>query len=520
MATSSRKERFNMLVLNSEQIKKIERLSIQQGQTHLGLMKKAGEQSSNFIKCNLKNHMSKIVILAGSGNNGGDGFIIAQELNKINIDVTVVLMNGTPKSQDAYKCYTQVKNSGIRLVDYDDHYCEKEINKASLIIDSFYGIGFHGEIDQKYTAIFNSVNKSSAKIISIDIPSGLHCDDSAVSDLHINADISLTFTSLKPCQVLYPSAECCGKVFVLSVGISNAIIQSSSFVMKVTDDELLKNSLLLRKENTYKGTYGTLLSLCGSLNMPGASILAARAAIKSGVGLVNMAIPKSIYRVVASCICEPIFTLLDDNNTYSKNNMELILDQLSKSTACLIGCGLAQTEGVYDLVSELIKKATKPLIIDAQGINIISNDISILKKRKSDVVLTPHPGEMARLLGIPTQEVQKNRLTCAKEFSLKYNLTLVLKGANTIIAMPDGSTYVNRTGNPGMSTGGSGDVLAGIISSFVAQGIEIHKAALCGVYIHGLAGDISAEKNSKLSMTPSDIVDNLPKAFLSISKNL
>lgn len=281
---------------------------------------------------------------------------------------------------------------------------------------------------------------------------------------------------------------------------------------KIIDENLIKLNLKPRAVDANKGSFGRLLCITGSLGMAGAAVLSARAAVKSGVGLVDVAIPKSIYNIVGSNVLEPIYTLFPENKTgsISKESIEKLIERLKLSTACLIGCGLSVNEDTEKVLRAIVENANIPLIIDADGINIISKNIDILnRERNKEIIITPHPGEMARLINKTVKEVQENRELYAKQVAKKYNITVVLKGAGTIVASPLGEFYLNTTGNPGMAKGGSGDVLAGMIASFVAQGVKPLYASAMGVYIHGAAGDLSAKKFSQTSMTPMDIIENI-----------
>lgn len=289
--------------------------------------------------------------------------------------------------------------------------------------------------------------------------------------------------------------------------------------MKILDDSIVKLNLKPRKLDSHKGDFGRLLCVNGSVGMTGACILSARAALKCGVSLVDIAVPEKIYNVVACNLFEPIFTILEKNSlgVTSDESMQELIKRLNLSTTCLVGCGLSVTEDTNKIFNSIIDNVKVPLVIDADGINILSSNINMLKKiNKGNVIITPHPGEMARLLRTTVKDIQGNRKLYACNFAKVHNITVVLKGANTIISSPDGDIYVNKTGNPGMAKGGSGDVLAGMIAAFAAQGISLKHAAAMGVYIHGLAGDLSAKKFSQISMTPSDIIESIGETLKSI----
>ncbi|MDQ5983491.1 MAG: Bifunctional NAD(P)H-hydrate repair enzyme Nnr [Eubacteriales bacterium SKADARSKE-1] len=286
--------------------------------------------------------------------------------------------------------------------------------------------------------------------------------------------------------------------------------------MKKIDFEQVKKNFPKREKTAHKGTFGTLACVCGSRGFAGAAVMSAEAAIKSGVGLVNVLLPESIYNVTASFLKEPIFTLLKEtkDGTLSVECRKELFLALEKSTVCLIGCGLGNNEDTRTLVFDIIKNYDRPIVIDADGINAVSTNINILRAAKGPVILTPHPGEMARLLKKDVTFVTENRESCAKKFAIENDVIIVLKGYGTIIADKSGDTFINFTGNPGMASAGMGDVLAGMIASFLAQGMSPLNAAISGVYLHGASGDICAEKFSQISMSATDVINELPSLFL------
>ena len=287
--------------------------------------------------------------------------------------------------------------------------------------------------------------------------------------------------------------------------------------MERTDKNIVKRAVPNRPDNANKGTMGTLLSICGSFGMAGAAILAGKSALRCGVGLEKLAIPKSIYPIAAGSILESVFLPLSETSDgkISRTNIPSLLLEAKKSTAVLLGCGLSVCDDTKALVKSFVENCTAPMVLDADALNCIAENPEILKKRKSDIIITPHPGEMGRLCGITAKEVNADRVECARKFAKKYGVITVLKGSGTIIASPNGQALLNTTGNSGMATGGSGDVLAGMTAGLLAQGKSAFDCAAAAVYLHGLAGDFAAEKLGKISMLPSDIIDYIAQAFKS-----
>lgn len=270
-----------------------------------------------------------------------------------------------------------------------------------------------------------------------------------------------------------------------------------------------------RPDDAHKGTMGTLLSICGSYGMAGACILAGTAALRCGVGLLKCALPKSIYPIAAAVMPESVFIPLEENadGKISANDLPVLLEQ--SADAVLLGCGLSVCDDSVAVTEAFIKNCKKPMVLDADALNCVAFDPSVLKQAKAPVVITPHPAEMARLCGTTAAAVNESREKTAREFAARYNVTVVLKGAGTVVASPNGRAVINTTGNSGMATGGSGDVLAGMCASLLAQGQPAFDCAAAAVYLHGLAGDIAAQRLGRISLLPRDIIDDIPNAFKS-----
>lgn len=285
--------------------------------------------------------------------------------------------------------------------------------------------------------------------------------------------------------------------------------------MEQTDRNIVKKAVFDRPDDANKGTLGSLLCICGSFGMAGAAIMAGKAALRCGLGLLKTALPKSIYPIAAGAIFESVFFPLEEttDGKISKSNIDFLLCEAEKSSAVLIGCGLSVCEDTKSLVNSFIENCTKPLVLDADALNCVAVNPDILKKAKAPIIITPHPGEMARLVKSTPKAVNESRAEIATYFAKEYGVVTVLKGAGTIIASPDGRVMINRTGNSGMATGGSGDVLAGMTGSLLSQGAKPFDAAAAAVYLHGLAGDIAAEKLSKISMLPTDLINEIPQAY-------
>ncbi len=504
-----------MNVLFAKDIREIESNAITGGFSGLRMMENAGAAATNVIVDKYEVKGKSVVVVAGNGNNGGDGFVVARKLYDAGADVCIILVAGMPNTESAKETLSKLSTYPIRVYGIDDSDAPVKINNADFLVDAIFGIGFHGQINEDVAMIIERFNRSNAVKIALDLPSGCECDTGAVSNACVNADITITFIAVKPCHVLYPASDYCGKLVRVGIGISPKIMNSVTSNITIIENGLVKSLLPKRKKNFHKGQCGTAVQLCGSYGMAGAAILSAKAALRSGAGLVKAILPKSIYPIAAAKLLEAVYIPCDDtaDGTVGIDSLREIAEALASADSLLIGCGLSDCKSTADLVSTLIPNLRTPIVLDADGINIVSKNIDILLKSEAPMVLTPHPAEMARLMRTTADEVQRNRFKVAHAFSTRFNKVLVLKGANTIVALPNGELYVCMAGNPGMAVGGSGDVLAGIINSLLAQGMSPQDAAVCGVQIHAFAGDMAASKMSIHSMLPTDIIDTLPSLF-------
>lgn len=512
-----------MLILDSKKTKEVENICVEGGTEHIELMTRAGTAVAKFVLENFDAGRKSVAVLCGRGHNGGDGFVVARLLAKNGAKVRLLLTHGYPTEADDVDLFGRAERAGMKCllytVDEDRDEFIKTLGAADIIIDAVCGTGFSGELSESLENIFKYVNESRAKVISIDLPSGVHADTGSAAKGAVNADSTVTFTTKKPCHVIYPALQHCGKVYVADIGIDTSFVPISESALEVYDFQNARLCFPPRRSNTHKGDYGRLLVIAGSENMPGAAVFAINAAAHSGVGLIKCAIPEKCITAVASHCADCTYLGLQSKSQYlNENDREELIKEIKNSTACLIGCGMGISDRTRQILELVLKNSEIPLIIDADALNCLSENLDLLGKAKSEIIITPHPGEMARLIGTSTEEVQNNRLKTAKSFASNYNVTAVLKGANTIIAMPDGKVYANTTGNAGMAKGGSGDVLAGLIASFRAQKLCASDAAACGVYIHGECGDRSAKKYSVRAMTPSNIIEMLPSLFLELER--
>ncbi|MGN0450996.1 MAG: NAD(P)H-hydrate dehydratase [Acutalibacteraceae bacterium] len=482
-----------MKILTTDLIKESEESAVQSGAfSFRELMYRAGKSAAEIIMQKYDCRGKNIAVVCGRGNNGGDGCVIAGILAENGAKVTVSTPFGTPVTENAAYYYNELK-----YVTKTDIF----IPKADIIIDAIFGIGLNRAPDEKTAEIINAINGTDAARISVDIPSGVQADSGKVLGSAVNADLTVTFIALKPCFVLPYGSDYCGEVVVADIGAPPV-----NYSYLTTEKPVFKK----RRHNSHKGTFGTAVMFCGSYGMAGAAILASKAALRSGMGILKAVLCEDIYLPFTVSVPEAVCLPVKPNESGTLCPESLDIPAILKGcSAALIGCGLGNNSDTAKIVRKLCEISEIPLVIDADGINALRYSIDIIKKSKAPIILTPHPGEMARLCSLTVSEVEENRVEIARDFAVKHGCVLVLKGADTIIAEPTGELYFNLTGNPGMSTGGSGDTLAGIILSLLAQGFSSGEAARAAVYLHGEAGDKAAAKRGERAMLPSDLIEEL-----------
>ena len=504
------------MVLTAEQMRTVETKAVELGMSWLRLMENAGSAAARIIRNNYRLEGRKVVIVCGKGNNGGDGYVIARKLVDDKALVRVIAV-GAPSTESSAEMASKAYSIGIRPVDFESYeqLCCQYIKDADIVIDAVFGTGFKGQPQGIHAAAVNAINDSEAVKIAIDLPSGLRSDSGCAEGICVRADMTVTFAAYKPCHLLYPSTECCGNVIVSSIGMPDESFLGVEPVMHVVTDKQTAAALPVRGTDFHKGDCGTAGMLCGSKGYAGAAVIAAKACVKSGAGIVNMIIPESIYTIVGTSLPEAVCTVLDDveADTVRDDITERVIDTLDKCNVALIGCGLGQSKQTKYTVTEVLKNCSIPLIIDADGINVLCDSIELIRQYTNDVIITPHPKEASRLLGCSVEEIQHDRLGSARKLADMTGAVAVLKGAKTIISLPDGSNYVVTDGNPGMATAGTGDMLAGMIAAFTAQGMSAADSAVCAVKLHAMAGDIAVEETSMLSLTPTDMINTLPTVY-------
>lgn len=503
-----------MKILSATQIREADAYTIQQeGIASVDLMERAANACVDWIKQNISAD-KRLVIFTGTGNNGGDGIAIARLIYQCGYNVFVYVIGEKGKGSKDFL----INVSRLGKLPISINYVQtlndlKPINSKDIIIDAIFGTGLNKAVEGIFADVIQFINQSGCKIISIDIPSGLFCDTGDIAALNavVNATYTLTL-QLPKLSFLFPeTGKYCGQFYVLDIGLNKEFIQSqNSIFFYITDDEIKGNFNFHRNKFSHKGTYGHALIIAGSYGKAGAAILSAKAALRSGCGLVSIHTAKNNVSSIHAAFPEAMVSIDTTDEHISE------LPDLKLYDAIGIGPGIGMHDNTMQALKKLIQTVNSPLVLDADAINILAENKTWLSFLPQGSILTPHPKEFERLAGKCNDSFE--RLQKARELSIKTNTIFVLKGAHTAIVSPSGKVYFNSTGNPGMATAGSGDVLTGVITSLLAQGLNSFEAALLGVYLHGKAGDISAKEFSQQSLIAGDIIESLCSVFIRITK--
>lgn len=501
-----------MLILSAEEIRKVESDAVLSGLSYKEMMENAGRGCADFIISRYHKDNS-VVVLCGKGKNGGDGFVIARRLYNAGFPVHVISMFDS-ESDALSEEMRRLLPAGVTQSVFSDE-SEEYISRCDIIADAVFCIGFKGALPENIRTLFNKFRDFRAVKIAVDMPSGLSRRAEA---LPYRADFTLSMLCFKPEHIYKPWKDCCGETHIIPIGFS---VNAAPGVFSLRSDEI-KQLLPQRAYDSHKGAFGRTLIIAGSRNMPGAAVMAASGAVNTGAGIVSLAFPDCCYEAIApqlrECLLMPQKSAADGG--FSKSAAIHIADICDNYTSVAIGCGLGVSDGAAELVFSLIKNYTGKLIIDADGINIISRNINILKEAAGDIALTPHPGEMSRLTRLSINEINSKREQTAESFAGQYGVCLLLKGANTVIADKNGRLFINPTGSPALSRGGSGDLLTGIAASFAAQGMPLCEALSAAAFVHGAAGESAGAKFTEYAATIERVTAQLPGVLSHILRGM
>jgi ADP-dependent NAD(P)H-hydrate dehydratase / NAD(P)H-hydrate epimerase len=517
-----------MKIVTASQMQELDRRTIHEaGVPGKILMERAGTGVLAAIEQSFGPPRGKTVtIFCGKGNNGGDGFVVARLLRRKQGKVHVCLLsNPRDLKGDAktmYQRFTKLAGTSKVLANPSEEKMLQLINRSDFLVDALLGTGITSPVQGQYQAAIKSMNASGLPIIAIDIPSGLHTDTGSILGSAVQACLTVTFGFPKLGLYLGSAVDQVGNIHHVDIGIPTSYINDMKVPTTLITLRSTKDVLPPRKPSSHKGTFGHVGIIAGSRGKTGAAALSALAALRVGTGLVTVGTPQSVNTCLEAKTLEAMTIPLPETPecTLSLASLPVLQDFAQTRDAIGIGPGLTTQSETVKLIQALLPKIDRPCVIDADALNALAGHLGILHACRSTPVLTPHPGEMARLMGhTSTLDINANRLTSAQNFAQSYSCVLVLKGARTIVAGPDGQAAICPTGNPGMATAGMGDVLTGMISGLLAQGLTPWQAAKAGVYLHGLAGDLAAQKTGEAGLIARDLLDCIPQAIQTVQRS-
>ncbi len=507
-----------MKALTSKQTKELETLAIKEYNIDgLLLMENAARAFTDCLEQEEGSVCKKrIAVFCGGGGNGGDGLAIARHVYNRGADVCIVPAFSPEKlSGDTLKNFDIIARMGIPMLSLQ----EIAAKSFDLVIDALLGIGVCGELRspvKECIELIASLKNRGAKVYSVDMPSGAAADDGKIASLCVHADVTVTFTTAKPGQFLYPAKEYVGKLFIQEISIPQNLYRDFPADTFILDDSIFRH-FPAREENSHKGSFGKVLMFVGSPGMQGAGIMATEAVLRAGAGTVTVAATKDTAETVVSHLKEAMTLVLPkEGDALAKSAASIIEEKLKSQDVLLAGCGLGQADSVKKTLISLVSACEKPMVIDADGLNALKGNAGVLKGKSIPPVITPHPLEFSRLSGIPLETIQNHKLEIARTFAKENGVVLVLKGADTIIAAPDGKVYINPESNSGLATAGSGDVLSGIIASLLGRSVPPFYAAALGVYIHAKAGLLARTALGASGMIASDVLSQIPHVLMDL----
>jgi ADP-dependent NAD(P)H-hydrate dehydratase / NAD(P)H-hydrate epimerase len=508
-----------MYIVTASEMREIDERTITEfGLPGRVLMENAGYGATRVLLERFPDIPSRRVgVMAGRGNNGGDGFVIARYLAQKGVRVTVFLLSRRELLRgDAAANLPLLTPLLVPVVEIPDSAAFSEqhalLGHQDFWVDAILGTGLQSEVRDFYKTVIHFLNETGKPVLAVDIPSGLSSDTGRPCGASVQATVTTSFAFPKIGHILHPGAGYTGHLEIIDIGIPPHIVAEVRPKQQLVTPEAVSSLLPRRKVDAHKGATGHLLVVAGAPGKTGAAVMTATSALRAGAGLVTLGIASGLDTVVASRIMEVMTCLLPESQSGVLGDIaqNAILEELAGKKCLAIGPGLGTLPATRALLLALVPKVTVPLVMDADGLNCIAASPKILLTAKAPVVITPHPGEMARLAGITAQAVQADRIGCARNFAGQFNVHVVLKGAATIIACPNGEVYINPTGNSGMASGGMGDVLTGIIAGLITQGASPVSAAVAGAYLHGAAADHLARTKGPFGFLAGEVMDGIP----------
>ncbi|MEO6290454.1 MAG: NAD(P)H-hydrate dehydratase [Ginsengibacter sp.] len=497
-----------MKIFSASQIRNWDAYTIEnEPVSSIDLMERAATACADWLTKKFGNKKS-YKIFCGKGNNGGDGLAIYRILIDNNFSAAVYIVDDAVTGSEDFEIHlSRIKEKTPPLYFHDSEQSFPEIDNEDVVIDCLFGTGLNKKPVGIFRKIISHINKSGAKIIAIDMPSGMYADSNSTGNAIIYASYTLTFQQLKLAFLMAENESCSGEVIVLEIGLSRDYYQKENSELTLIDDGIVKNIYIPRKQFANKGNYGYACLIAGSYGMIGAAILSAKSCLRSGVGKLTCYICKQGYTIMQTSVPEAMCKMF--GTKFVKD-----IKDLQEFSVIGIGPGIGKHSSHKQLLETVFTEFKKPIVIDADGLNVLSKYPSLYKLIPTNSIITPHPKEFERLFGNTENDFERMKLALKKAKDL--NIFIVLKGHHTFIASPDGKGYFNSTGNSGMATAGSGDVLTGVVTALLAQKYSSLNSCLLGVYLHGLAGDFAAKKFSGEAMIARDIIENLGEAFMQI----
>ncbi len=507
-----------MNLLTASQMRELDRTAIEDWHVAgLVLMENAGKAAADQVEENFGElYPGPVTIVCGKGNNGGDGYVIARHLLNRGWDVaTVVLAAREEISGDARANLDILSKSGADLDFAGDETALAELleqhQPAGLVVDAIFGTGLSSEVSGYHARVIDWINSAAEAVVAVDVPSGIDATTGQVLGSAVFADLTVTFAAAKVGHVVYPAVEFVGDLVVADIGIPKQLADKQTIDHMFINAEAARVLLPARPASGHKGTFGHLLLVAGSTGKSGAAALAAEGGLRSGAGLATLACPAHLNPVFETKLTEVMTVPLPEVDGMVSMQAIADIEALWQDKDVLaVGPGLGTGEEIGGLVRRLIRDCPLPMVVDADGLTALAGHLEVLQERKAPTVMTPHPGEMSRLLGCTVAEIEADRIAAARTFACEHGVILVLKGARTVVAEPDGVVFVNGSGNPSLACGGTGDVLTGVIGGLLGQGLAATAAVLLGVYLHGRAADRLFATQGRAGILASDLLRELP----------
>ncbi len=529
-----------MFLVTAEEMKALDERAIREaGVPEVLLMENAGSGAARAISefYGVDTH-PRVLVISGQGHNGGDGLVVARILHELGYE-PVSWVIGSEAKLSATKLSTTklsatyreklelLRDRGIEpqfiaTAELAEIAATTDFNDYDLIIDAIIGIGSRGKLRDPLPLLIEKLNQSRAKRVALDIATGLNADTGEVEDIAFKADLTTSFALAKYGHLLASGREYTGELLVIDIGIPPELVaeaQNSKPMLRLVTRELVADALPQRRLDSHKGSHGHALIIGGSRDMPGAPAMAAKAALRAGAGLLTMVTPDSIRPLIFSYLPEALLVGLADVDGGFLGQAELadFLQLKQKHTGICYGCGAGRWSQDRAVLELLIRETEGPLVIDADGLNALASDLTLLRERPGELILTPHPGEMGRLVGLSAAEVNARRVELAHDFAREWQVYLVLKGADTLLATPAGEIFLSQSGGPELAKGGTGDVLAGMITGLIAQGLNLTEAIYSAIYLHGLAGQLAKDGSASQSVLATDVIDQIGPAYRAVT---